>query len=224
MAKKHYCKDSEHNNENREENEDLEQECGKESYSFNNPLNVIMKKLKELEIDAELEVSVYKAAQNVSENRIEELEKENQRLRELTADIKFENVILKTAATVLENRMEALNAECSNVGNGNEKFPRIITMIEKMKADGRKALRSHPKNGCNFGEKDELENKENEDNAKEDEKETRIKGDKNAFRLSFKKIPESSKLKLNSGKITVITKNYSWRIMDGIDQRPFRHS
>ncbi|RHZ87377.1 hypothetical protein Glove_37g101 [Diversispora epigaea] len=102
---------------------------------------VLIKKL----VDAELEVSIYKAAQNVSENRISELEKENQRLRELTANIEFENVILRTAATVLENRMEALNAECSDTGNGNEKFPRIIKMIEKMKVDGRKALRSHPK-------------------------------------------------------------------------------
>ncbi|RHZ75123.1 hypothetical protein Glove_217g217 [Diversispora epigaea] len=102
---------------------------------------VLIKKL----VDTELEVSIYKAAQNVSENRILELEKENQQLRELMANIEFENVVLKTAATVLENRMEALNVKCLDAENGNEKFPHIIKMIEKMKADSRKALRSYPK-------------------------------------------------------------------------------
>ncbi|RHZ73176.1 hypothetical protein Glove_232g96 [Diversispora epigaea] len=48
-------------------------------------------------------------------------------------------------ATVLESRMKDLNENCCKVDNVNEKIPHIIKMIEKIKADCRKALRSHPK-------------------------------------------------------------------------------
>ncbi|CAJ0826135.1 1501_t:CDS:2 [Entrophospora sp. SA101] len=48
-------------------------------------------------------------------------------------------------------------------------------------------------------ESEEYEKEDQESN--ENEKETCVKVDKNAFRLAFEKTPESSKLKLTSGKV-----------------------